>query len=146
MAGNQAAIINYYTNVLRIADADARDALVLHGLDSFASFANIAHKDIEETCKACRSPGGTKPNPAYNANTNPNVSQTIPDPGVFIGRSTVKLLQKLHYFVLHMNRVGREANAASATLQRLATFWEGLQQIIPSVMSGRWRLNFKCVT
>jgi hypothetical protein len=68
------------------------------GLDGFDVLITLTDKDIKELCTNVRKPGGTIPNPAYDA-ANPvaGVPLTLPNPGVPMGLPHEKLLRQLGY-------------------------------------------------
>jgi hypothetical protein len=66
MAANQAAINNYLQGTLGFPQ-DLAHALNAQGLDGFDVLVNLTDKNIKDMCANVRKPGGTIPNPAYDA-------------------------------------------------------------------------------
>jgi hypothetical protein len=108
MAANQAALNNYLQDTLGFPE-DLSRALNAQGLDAFDVLTTLTDKDVKEMCGNVRKPGGTIPNPAYDA-ANPvaGVPLTIPNPGVSMGLPCKKLLRQLCYYCFHMHRIQRE--------------------------------------
>ena len=124
MAAALAAVRTYFEQTLQIDDESVRDALVAEGLNHFDVFITLTDKEIKTICDNCRTPGGTIPNPAYDAANNPNVAQHIRDPGARVGHITYTRLRKLRYYCYALHRVGRTFVRATATLARLEACWE----------------------
>jgi hypothetical protein len=123
MAANQAAINNYLQDTLGFPQTLAH-ALNAQGLDGFDILINLMDKDIKEMCTNVRKPGGTIPNPAFDAaNPVPGVPATIPNPGVSMGLPHEKLLRQLCYYCAHMYKIQREFTAQGATLAKLTELW-----------------------
>jgi hypothetical protein len=112
MAANQAAINNYLQDTLGFSQPLAQ-ALNAQGLDGFDVLVNLTDKDIKEMCANVRKPGGTIPNPAYDA---VGVPATIPNPGILMGLPHEKLLRQLCYYCFFMHATQHEITAAGATL------------------------------
>jgi hypothetical protein len=122
MAAAQAALNNYLDTPLGITDGATRAALNQQGLQSFDDFLTLTEKDIEEICSNLRKPGGTIPNPAYNAAAPlPGVAAMIPNPGIGIGHVFEKRLKMLRFYLLHLQRIQRNMTPAAASLARLTT-------------------------
>jgi hypothetical protein len=68
---NAAALLaelnEYLEEGLLIVDAAVRNALNDQGLVSIDDLANLTEKDIANICSNARKPGGTIPNPAFDA-------------------------------------------------------------------------------
>jgi hypothetical protein len=123
MAANQAAINNYLQDTLGFPQTLAH-ALNAQGLDGFDILINLTDKDIKEMCTNVRNPGGTIPNPAFDAaNPVPGVPATIPNPGVSMGLPHEKLLRQLCYYCAHMYKIQREFTDQGATLAKLTELW-----------------------
>jgi hypothetical protein len=122
MAAAQAALNNYLDAPLGITEAATRAALNQQGLQSFDDFLTLTEKDISEICTNLRKPGGTIPNPAYNAAAPVvGIPATIPNPGINVGHVFEKRLKMLRFYLLHLQRIQRNMTPATATLARLTT-------------------------
>ena len=112
----------YFENVLLISDQGVRDALNGQGLVSISDFEGLTEEDIAEICNNARKPGGTIPNPAYDAAAPvAGVPQTITNPGVLVGHVIEKRLKMVRYYVHHLKKISRDFDpgANHANLQGL---------------------------
>ena len=110
----------YLENTLLIGQQEVRNALNAQGLVSIGDFNGLKEDDIAEIRANARKPGGTVPNPDYNAaNPVPGVPITITNPGVLVGHVLEKRLKMLGYYVQYLNKVDREFSAATATLAQI---------------------------
>jgi hypothetical protein len=123
MAANQAALNNYLQDTLGFPE-DLSRALNAQGLDSFDTLATLTDKDVKEVCSNVRKPGGTIPNPVFDAeNPVAGVPATIPNPGVSMGLPREKLLRQLCYYCVHLHKIQREFTAQGANLAKLTELW-----------------------
>ena len=129
MAANQAAINNYLQDTLGFPE-DLTRALNAQGLDAFDVLITLTDKDVKEMCANVRKPGGTIPNPAFDAeNPVAGVAATIPNPGVSMGLPREKLLRQLRYYRFHLHRIQRDFVANGATIARLSELWRFKESI-----------------
>jgi hypothetical protein len=109
---------DYMVNVLGIAQDDVREALRAQGLGTIADFSSLSESDIEDVCKIVRRPGGTIPNPNAGRGGR-GVPDVLPNPGVQIGHLHEKKLKMLRYFVFHLQRVQRNFDPITASMDVL---------------------------
>lgn len=127
-AAARAELNNYLRQVLLIADAAVRTALNTQGLESLEDFVALTEKDIDDICSNARKPGGTIPNPAYQARNNPAAPPFLPNAGVQIGHVFVKRLKMLRFYLFHLRRVQRPFQAATATLDVITALYRMYEQ------------------
>lgn len=114
--------LNAYMNAtLLIQVATTRLALNAQGLNDFDDFLSLTEKDITDICSNVRKPGGTILNPLYVVGG--NVPQMMPNLGNAVGYVHEKRLKMLRYYRLHLQRIQRPFDEASATLARLTNVY-----------------------
>ena len=117
---------DYLQNILLINNQSVRDALNGQGLTSISDFQGLSENDIAEICTNARKPGGTIPNPAYDA-ANPvaGIPTTIQNPGVLVGHVIEKRLKMLRYYIQHLTKISRTFDPAanSASLENLQALY-----------------------
>ena len=124
MAVALAAINGYLDQILGINDPALRDALNIHGIDSFDSLRNFSDQDVKDIAEIVRRPGGRIANPAHNpANPVAGVPAEINNPGVRLGFGHIKHLRQLVYLAKFYHKVQRNFNAPAASIPRLTSLW-----------------------
>ena len=114
----------YMENTLLIGQQAVPDAPNSQGLTSVGDFRGLKEEDIAEICANARKPGGTIPNPAYDA-ANPvaGIPATIMNPGVLVGHVLEKRLKMFGYFVQYLTKVGRTFSPGAATLDTVQNLY-----------------------
>ena len=114
----------YMENTLLIGQQAVRDALNSQGLTSVGDFRGLKEEDIAEICANARKPGGTIPNPAYDA-ANPvaGIPAMVMNPGVLVGHVLEKRLKMFGYFVQYLTKVGRTFSPEAATLDTVQNLY-----------------------
>jgi hypothetical protein len=112
----------YMSNVLGIAQVEARNALLAQGLGTVLDFNSRTEHNIEDVSKIVRRSGGTIPNPEFEKQPGqgiPPQPAVLPNPGLPIGHLHEKSLKMLRYFIFHLQRVQREFDLVIATMNTL---------------------------
>lgn len=104
-----------------ITSANARTALANQGLTAYDDFLTLAEKDIGDICSNVWKPGGRIANPALIAGG--GQPALIPNPGTPVGYVLEKRLKMLRYYLLHLQRIQRSFESATATLVCLANVY-----------------------
>eukprot|EP00980_Cylindrotheca_fusiformis_P022227 scaffold9133_cov208-Cylindrotheca_fusiformis.AAC.1 len=106
MAGNLAALRNYFDNTAGFP-IPVREAIITdHGIQSLDDFTDFEDKDIHDLCVSIRR-GSSQANP-----------------GIPVGLPHEIRLRQIRWYSVYMTMVQRQPNPAHATLQRLKSLWE----------------------
>lgn len=111
---------NQYLGDVLLIDNRTRNALNDQGLTAFEDFITLTEDDITKIGFTIRRPGGTLPNPLFDANNPvPGVPPIIPNFGISLGFVFERRLKMLRWYVHHLVRVQRAFNVNHSTLARL---------------------------
>jgi hypothetical protein len=116
---------NYLTGTLGIADQALRVAINGQGLTTPDTFIGWKDEDTRQICTNIRKPGGQIANPNAALAGQPPM---INNPGIAIGHIIEKRLKMLCYYVNHLQQIQQRWAAGTATLLRLTTVYQLLEQ------------------